>query len=153
MIIKNILILNGPNFSHLHLREIDFYNGISLADLEKYILSYNEKKFSNFFNIIFYQSNTEGQIIDFLLNNLDKYDALIINPAAYSHYSLSIADTLKILKNNKKLVCEVHLSNVFAREEDRQRLLTAKNADIVIIGASIYSYILALEYISEKSSI
>ncbi|MCR4422179.1 MAG: 3-dehydroquinate dehydratase [Exilispira sp.] len=150
---KKIVILNGPNFSHLHLREKEIYGQFSLEKLEEYIKNYSEKHYKGKIDLQFFQSNSEGQIIDFLLKNIDKYDALIINPAAYSHYSIAISDTLKILKLQDKIICEVHLSNIFARESERQNLITAKNVDILIAGAGIHSYILALEYIFEKLSL
>lgn len=150
---KNIVIINGPNFSHLNLREKEFYGGLSLKDLEDYILNYVKENYLNKIEVKFYQSNIEGQIISFILENIDKFDAFIINPAAYSHYSIAISDTLKILKLQKKIVCEVHLTNIFSRENERQNLITAKNSDILIAGAGIHSYILALEYICEKLSI
>ena len=150
---KTIYIVNGPNLSHIEYRDPKFYNKNSLFDIENYIKNYLISK--NIVNIVlrFYQSNNEGDIISFLLNNLAEYEALIINPAAFSHYSLAIADSLEILRRNKKIVCEVHISNIFAREEERKRLVTAKNADIIIAGAGIHSYSLALEYILEKLSI
>ncbi len=147
---KKIFIINGPNFSHLHLREKEFYGQYTLEKLENFIKDFIEKRFQNKIEVQFFQSNSEGQIIDILLENIDKYDAIIINPAAYSHYSIAISDTLKILKLQNKIICEVHLSNIFAREEERQNLITAKNVDILIAGAGIHSYILALEYIFEK---
>lgn len=150
---KTIFIVNGPNFSHLHLREKEFYKGICLNELEDYIIKFVRKNYSQKVNIKFYQSNLEGEIIDYLLNNIENLDALIINPASYTHYSIAISDALKILKNNNKIICEVHLSNIFSREIERQKSITAKNADIFIAGAGIYSYILALEYIIEKLSI
>lgn len=150
---KSIYIVNGPNFSHLHLREKEFYNQISLKDIETSIKKYSEtlNNLNNIkFQLFFYQSNSEGEIISLLLDNIDKYDALIINPAALTHYSIAISDTFKILRLQNKIVCEVHISNIFAREEERRNSVTAKNADILITGAGIFSYNLALEYIREK---
>ncbi len=150
---KTIYIVNGPNLSYLHIREKEYYKNISLNDIVEQVQSYIINNFKDKLEVKFFQSNSEGEIIDILLNNIDKYDGLIINPAAYSHYSLAIADTLKILQLNGKVICEVHISNIFSRENQRHNIITAQNADIIIAGAGVKSYTLALEYICEKFSL
>ncbi len=149
---KTIYIVNGPNLSHLKDREEKFYHKLSLSDIENHIYDYLKKMNSKDIFVKFFQSNSEGEIISFLLDNLNYYQGLIINPAAYSHYSIAISDTLAILKLKGKIICEVHISNIFARDEERQRLVTAKNSDLLIAGGGLYSYSLALEYIVEKLS-
>ncbi|HPO60809.1 MAG: 3-dehydroquinate dehydratase [Spirochaetes bacterium] len=147
---KKIHIVNGPNISHLHLREPEYYKNISLVDIENALNEFIIAKHFTNIDLAFFQSNSEGDIIKYLLDNLSNLDALIINPAAYSHYSLAISDTLAILKNQNKVIAEVHISNIFGREEDRKVSITAKYADIIIIGAGVEGYKLALEYISER---
>jgi 3-dehydroquinate dehydratase-2 len=97
-----------------------------------------KKEFSSL-NIHYFQSNIEGEIINRL--HVDDYDALIINPGAYSHYSYAIADGLK---NIKKPKIEVHISNIYKREEFRQKSVTAAQSDGVITGFGLNGYRLAV---------
>ena len=129
-----ILILNGPNLNLLGTREPEIYGTVSMADfLENLKEKFPEDEF------LFFQSNVEGEIINRLQE--DDYEALIINPAAYTHYSYAIADCLK---NIQKPKIEVHISNIYAREEFRQKSVTAAHCNGVISGFGLDGYRLAV---------
>ncbi|MFC2450856.1 MAG: type II 3-dehydroquinate dehydratase [Flavobacteriaceae bacterium] len=129
-----ILIVNGPNLNILGTREPEIYGTISMADF----LENLKEKFPED-EILFFQSNVEGEIINRLQE--DDYDALIINPAAYTHYSYAIADCLR---NIQKPKIEVHISNIYAREEFRQKSVTAAYCSGVISGFGLDGYRLAV---------
>ncbi len=129
-----ILILNGPNLNLLGTREPEIYGTVSMADF----LENLKKKFPED-EILFFQSNVEGEIINRLQE--DDYEALIINPAAYTHYSYAIADCLR---NIQKPKIEVHISNIYAREEFRQKSVTAAHCNSVISGFGLDGYRLAV---------
>ncbi|MGG5208950.1 type II 3-dehydroquinate dehydratase [Chryseobacterium sp. MIQD13] len=129
-----ILIINGPNLNLLGTREPEIYGTISMADYLKKL----ETEFS-YHEISYYQSNIEGEIINRLQE--DNFDALVINPGAYTHYSYAIADCLK---NIQKPKVEVHISNIYKREEFRQKSVTAANTDAVLSGFGMDGYRLAI---------
>ncbi|GEN72519.1 type II 3-dehydroquinate dehydratase [Chryseobacterium lathyri] len=129
-----ILILNGPNLNLLGTREPEIYGNISMEDyLEKLKTEFPSHELS------YYQSNIEGEIINRLQE--DDFDALVINPGAYTHYSYAISDCLK---NIRKLKIEVHISNIYKREEFRQKSVTAANTDAVLSGFGMDGYRLAI---------
>ena len=132
-----ILIVNGANLNLLGKREPDIYGTKSMDNL----LSELEKKFCND-DILFYQSNIEGEIINRLQE--DDYEALIINPGAYTHYSYAIADCLK---NITKPKIEVHISNIYKREEFRHKSVTSPYTDAILSGFGLSGYTLAVEAI------
>ena len=129
-----ILIVNGPNLNLLGTREPEIYGTVSMADF----LENLKEKFPED-EILFFQSNVEGEIINRLQE--DDYEALIINPAAYTHYSYAIADCLK---NIQKPKIEVHISNIYEREEFRQKSVTAAHCNGVISGFGLDGYRLAV---------
>ena len=129
-----ILIINGPNLNILGNREPEIYGKTSMEDF----LNTLEEEFPND-EISFYQSNIEGEIINRLQK--DDFDAVIINPAAYTHYSYAIADCLK---NIQKPKIEVHISNIYKREEFRQKSVTAPYTDAVLSGFGLNGYRLAI---------
>lgn len=129
-----VLIVNGPNLNLLGTREPEIYGNISMED---YLLDL-KSEFQNH-EISYYQSNTEGEIINRLQE--DNFDAIIINPGAYTHYSYAIADCLK---NIRKPKIEVHISNIYNREEFRQKSVTAASTDSVLSGFGMKGYRLAL---------
>lgn len=139
---KKILVVNGPNINILGKRELEIYGDLSYNNLVDELKSYaNGKGIS----LDEFQSNSEGAIIDKLQELIDgEYDALIINPAAYSHYSYAIYDALKAIKIKK---VEVHLTNIFARDEFRKTSVTAGACDGVISGFGFDSYRLAIDYL------
>ena len=129
-----ILIVNGPNLNLLGTREPEIYGTVSMADF----LENLKEKFPED-EILFFQSNVEGEIINRLQE--DDYEALIINPATYTHYSYAIADCLR---NIQKPKIEVHISNIYAREEFRQKSVTAAHCSGVISGFGLDGYRLAV---------
>jgi 3-dehydroquinate dehydratase-2 len=129
-----ILIVNGPNLNLLGTRETEVYGTISMEDC----LENLRKEFSND-AILFYQSNIEGEIINRLQE--DDFDALVINPGAFTHYSYAIADCLKNIQKQK---IEVHISNIYQREEFRQKSVTAVNTSGIISGFGLKGYQLAV---------
>lgn len=139
---KKILVVNGPNINILGKRELEIYGDLSYNNLVDELKSYAKKK-----DVCLdeFQSNSEGAIIDKLQELIDgEYDALIINPAAYSHYSYAIYDALKAIKIKK---VEVHLTNIFARDEFRKTSVTAGACDGVISGFGFDSYRLAIDHL------
>ncbi len=153
---KKILVVNGPNINILGKRELEIYGELSYNNLVDELKSYAKKKCVCLDELKSYakkkcvcldefQSNSEGAIIDKLQELIDgEYDALIINPAAYSHYSYAIYDALKAIKIKK---VEVHLTNIFARDEFRKTSVTAGACDGVISGFGFDSYKLAIDYL------
>ena len=129
-----ILIINGPNLNILGNREPEIYGKTSM----EYFLNTLEEEFPND-EISFYQSNIEGEIINRLQK--DDFDAIVINPAAYTHYSYAIADCLK---NIQKPKIEVHISNIYKREEFRQKSVTAPYTDAILSGFGLNGYRLAV---------
>jgi 3-dehydroquinate dehydratase-2 len=136
----NVLVLNGPNLSTLGRREPEVYGTKTLADLEKLLISRAKELGAQ---LRFLQSNHEGQLIDWI--ETEPSDAIIINPGALSHYSLALADALR---GSGKPVVEVHISNVFRREPERHRMVTAAAAKGVISGLGFDGYLAALDYLA-----
>lgn len=133
-----ILILNGPNLNLLGTRDPKTYGTGSLKDLERYITdSFPEHDFE------FFQSNVEGELINKIQESMQNgTEALIMNPGGYSHTSVAIRDALEPLELPK---VEVHLSNIHAREEFRERSLTGSVMDGIITGFGKHSYILGIQ--------
>jgi 3-dehydroquinate dehydratase-2 len=140
-----VLVLNGPNLGTLGRREPEVYGTQTLADLEKLL---EERARELDFEISCMQSNHEGQLIDWIEKEGAAGDAIIINPGALSHYSLALADALR---GSGKPVVEVHISNVFAREPDRHRMVTAAAAKGVISGLGFEGYLAALDFLASLS--
>ena len=137
-----VLVLNGPTLGTLGRREPEVYGTQTLADLEKLL---NECARELEFVLTCHQSNHEGQLIDWIEKEGAASDAIIINPGALSHYSLALADALR---GSGKPVVEVHISNVFAREPERHRMVTATAAKGVISGLGFEGYLAALDYLA-----
>jgi 3-dehydroquinate dehydratase II len=135
---KKILIINGPNLNMLGQREPEVYGSETLEDIQKF----TEGKIQGQATLEWYQSNLEGELVTRIQKaHSQKYDALIINPGGYAHTSVAIHDALKILKIQ---VIEVHLSQVYKREEFRHTLLTAKAATAIMGGLGKQSYYIAI---------
>ena len=130
-----IIIINGPNLNLLGTREPDIYGSETMEAR----LDLLKKEFAND-EILFYQSNIEGEIINRLQD--DDFDALVINPGAFTHYSFAIADCLK---NISKPKIEVHISNIYKREEFRKKSVTAEQCDAVLSGFGMKGYQLAIQ--------
>lgn len=129
-----ILIVNGPNLNLLGTREPEIYGTTSMED---YLGKLKSEFISHELN--YYQSNIEGELINRLQE--DDFDAVIINPGAFTHYSYAIADCLK---NIQKPKVEVHISNIYKREEFRQKSVTAAFTDAVLSGFGMDGYRLAV---------
>lgn len=135
---KHFLIINGPNLNMLGKREPHVYGSESLDDL----IRFTEEKVKGKATLEWYQSNIEGEIVSRIQRALEeKLDALIINPGGYSHTSVAIHDALKILQIP---IIEVHLSQIYRREEFRHTLLTAKAATAIMSGLGKQSYYMAI---------
>ncbi|WP_313214048.1 type II 3-dehydroquinate dehydratase [Soonwooa sp.] len=130
-----ILIINGPNLNLLGTREPDIYGSETMEAR----LDLLKKEFASD-EILFYQSNIEGEIINRLQE--DDFDALVINPGAFTHYSFAIADCLK---NISKPKIEVHISNIYKREEFRKKSVTAEQCDAVLSGFGMKGYQVAIQ--------
>jgi 3-dehydroquinate dehydratase-2 len=134
----NILILNGPNLNLLGTREPDVYGSETLSDVMQACVALgNELNCS----VEHFQSNHEGQLIDVLHEASGKYDAIIINPAAFTHTSVALRDALLGVAIP---FIEVHISNVHARETFRHHSYFSDIAQSVIVGCGTYGYQLAV---------
>jgi 3-dehydroquinate dehydratase II len=139
---RSVVVVNGPNLNLLGTREPEIYGTKTLADLEKAV---HAKAKALGIDVSFYQSNSEGEIIDFLQQHAPGSLGVVINPAALSHYSLALYDCLQALALP---IVEVHISNIHAREEFRSRSVTARAARGVITGLGFAGYEMALEYLA-----
>ena len=137
----NILVINGPNLNLLGKREPEIYGTTTLEELNSK-LTLKASEFA--FNLHCFQSNFEGEIINKIQESMGVVDFIIINPAAFTHYSIGIRDAL--LGVNIKFI-EVHLSNIYKREEFRQKSFFSDIAIGTITGFGTAGYFMALEYI------
>lgn len=133
-----LVVINGPNLNMLGRRESGFYGTFTLADLEKQISAHVGKRAA----VSFFQSNSEGEIIG-EIHKLGAEDRLIINAASLTHTSIGIRDALSAVKTP---FIEVHISNVYAREEFRQQSYLSAVAQGVIVGLGAEGYLLAADY-------
>ena len=135
---SNILFLNGPNLNLLGQREQSQYGSITYEDLKK---KCEEKCKELNIKIEFIQSNVEGEIVTIIQSANEKFDGIIINAAAFTHTSVAIRDALEIYKKKK---IEVHISNIYKREEFRQKSLISDVVNGGIFGLGSEGYILAI---------
>ena len=140
---KKVIIINGPNLNLLGRREDDIYGKDTLEDIEKRCI---EKGLQLDLLINFFQSNNEGEIIDKLHEVEKNFDGLIINPAAFTHSSIAILDSLRAINKPK---IEIHLSNIYSREEYRKKSITSEAVNGLICGFGGNSYILGIEAIAK----
>lgn len=134
-----LIVINGPNMNLTGSRDPAHYGSETLSEINIYI-----EKFAAGIGIEvdFFQSNGEGQIIDALHGAAGKYDGVIINPAAYTHYSYAIRDAIDAIA----IPCvEVHMSNIFGREDFRARSVTAPVCAGMLAGFGKRTYTLAIE--------
>ena len=134
----NILFLNGPNLNLLGQREQSQYGSITYEDLKK---KCEEKCKELDLKVEFIQSNVEGEIVSIIQSANEKFDGIIINAAAFTHTSVAIRDALEIYKKKK---IEVHISNIYKREEFRQKSLISDVVNGGIFGLGSEGYILAI---------
>lgn len=139
---RNLLILNGPNLNLLGTREPAVYGTDTLEDIEETAVAAAE---SHGWTADCIQSNHEGDLIDAIHGAPGLADAIIINPAAYSHTSVAIRDALSGVGLP---VVEVHLSNIHKREEFRHHSYVSAVADVVICGAGVAGYRMAVDYLA-----
>ena len=135
---SNILFLNGPNLNLLGQREQSQYGSITYEDLKK---KCEEKCKELDLKVEFIQSNVEGEIVSIIQSANEKFDGVIINAAAFTHTSVAIRDALEIYKKKK---IEVHISNIYKREEFRQKSLISDIVTGGIFGLGVDGYILAI---------
>ena len=139
---KKVLVLNGPNINMLGIREPAIYGNITLADIEKSLTALaKELKVE----VEFFQSNHEGEIVAKIQNSLNKICGIIINPAAFTHTSIAIRDALSSISIP---TIEVHISNIYTREEFRHKSYIAAVTIGQIAGLGIDGYLFALRKIT-----
>ena len=140
---NKIIILNGPNLNLLGEREKNQYGNFTLKDIEM-----SCKKFANANNIdlSMFQSNIEGELVEKIQNSRNEQHGLIINAGGYTHTSVAIHDSLKILKIP---IIELHISNIYNREDFRHKSLISKIAKGIICGFGADGYIMGLNAMSK----
>ena len=136
---KKIIILNGPNLNLLGEREKNQYGTFTLNDIQKDCKIFADK---NNINITFFQSNIEGEIVEKIQNSRNDQNGLIINAGGYTHTSVAIHDALKIIKIP---IIELHISNIYNREDFRHKSLISKVAKGIICGFGSKGYTMALD--------
>ena len=135
---NKIIILNGPNLNLLGEREKKQYGNFTLDDIEKNCKEYSSQ---NNIKLSFFQSNIEGELVDQIQNSRNNQDGIIINAGGYTHTSVAIHDALKIVKIP---IIELHISNIYNREEFRHKSLISKVAKGVICGFGAEGYLMSL---------
>ena len=135
---NKIIIINGPNLNLLGEREQSQYGSMTYEDLKLNCMS-KSKELG--LNLEFAQSNVEGEIVDLIQDSIEKFDGIIINAAAFTHTSIAIRDALSVFK---KPVIEMHISNIYKREEFRHKSLISDIVTGGIFGLGSNGYILAI---------
>ena len=141
-----IHVINGPNLNLLGQREPDVYGETSLSELNEQL---NDLAEELGIEVEFYQSNSEGVLIDYIHNIADSSDGIIINPGALTHYSYALRDAITAVGVD---TLEVHISNIFNREEFRAKSVITPVCVGTICGLGFYGYALALSYFSDVLS-
>ena len=140
---KKIIIINGPNLNLLGNRETDVYGKVTLKEIEAIsIRKCQELQIECFFC----QSNNEGEMINYIHSSEKEYQGLIINPAAFTHTSVALLDSIRAISKPK---IEIDLSNIYQREEYRKKSITSEGVNGLICGFGPNSYILAIEAIKD----
>ena len=140
---KKIIILNGPNLNLLGEREKNQYGNFTLSDIEESCTEFSKK---NKLNLELFQSNIEGELVEKIQESRNIQDGLIINAGGYTHTSVAIRDALSILKFPS---IEIHISNIYKREEFRQKSLISSVVTGGIFGVGVECYNLALRAIKQ----
>ena len=140
---NNILIINGPNLNLLGEREQSQYGSTTFSELKDICIKKSQELN---INLDFKQSNIEGEIVNMIQEARKDKDGIIINAAGFTHTSVSIRDALSIFKKPK---IELHISNIYNREEFRKKSLISKAANGIICGFGVNGYIMALDSIKE----
>lgn len=140
---KKFLVLNGPNINMLGVREPAIYGNLTLKEIENKIKEYAKKLEVE---VEFFQSNHEGEIVDKIQESAGKFFGMVINPAAFTHTSVAIRDAISAAKLPS---VEVHLSNVYAREDFRHKSFTAGVCIGQIAGFGVDGYLFALKELAK----
>jgi|TARA_B100001057_G_C22683563_1_gene884746 3-dehydroquinate dehydratase II len=140
---NKIVVINGPNLNLLGEREKEKYGDISLKNIEKDCQNFAK---DNDLEVSFLQSNIEGEIVNFIQDARNKHDGLIINAAGYTHTSVAIRDSLSVLKMP---IIELHITNIYSREEFRHKSLISNLATGIICGFGTKGYIMAINALKE----
>jgi len=140
---NNIIVINGPNLNLLGERERSQYGSVTYDELKNNCLKYSK---TLAINIEFTQSNIEGEIVTIIQEAKEKYDGLIINAAGFTHTSVAIRDALAIFK---KPSIELHISNIYKREEFRHKSMISDVVTGIICGLGTIGYILAINAMKE----
>ena len=135
----NILIINGPNLNLLGEREKEKYGNTSFEEIKKNCLSFSQE---HNISLSFFQSNVEGEIVNEIQNARNNQNCVIINAGGYTHTSVAIHDALKVLKIP---IIELHITNIYKREDFRHKSLISNVADGIICGLGAEGYTLALK--------
>ena len=140
----NVIIINGPNLNLLGKRETSIYGKISFEDFLIQLRSDFDA-----YKIHYYQSNIEGELIDKIHEVGFSFDLIILNAGGYTHTSVSLADAIASISTP---VIEVHISNIYSREEFRKKSLISQSCKAIIWGLGLGSYTAALESLEKKIS-
>ena len=138
-----ILVINGPNLNMLGKRDEGVYG---TKDYETLVDMIQKKAGKLLLDVLFFQSNHEGELIDFIQNNASVSDGIIINPGALTHYSIALRDALS---DSKLKIVEVHISNIHAREQFRHISVIAPISEGQIAGLGLNGFLYALEYFKD----
>lgn len=142
---SRILVVNGPNLNLLGKREPQVYGTSSLDELNKRLADMaGELKIE----LAFFQSNHEGEIIDFIHREAPDADGMLINPGALTHYSYALRDAIASVNIE---AIEVHMSNIYGREEFRRKSVIAPVCQGTLAGFGFYGYAMALSYFADTS--
>ena len=141
---SKIYVLNGPNLNMLGAREPEVYGTLNLADIESQM-----RKQAPTVDFVFGQSSSEDQLIAWLHKAFEEKADVILNPAAFTHYSYALRDACAMLKGHSRLI-EVHISNPHAREAFRHNSVISAVATGVIAGFGVDSYLLALQQLTRN---
>lgn len=136
-----IMVINGPNLNMLGIREPAHYGKETYADLLNKIQKYADEKGVS---VVFRQSNHEGDLVDYIQSTYGEFDGIIINPGAYTHTSIAILDAVKAVGVP---TCEVHISDVNAREDFRKQSYIRAACVLTVSGHGTNGYLEALDYL------
>ena len=136
-----VIIINGPNLNLLGVREKSIYGNISFEDYFN-----NLKQEFPELNLEYFQSNIEGELIDKLQEVGFNYDAILLNAGGYTHTSVSISDCIKAIETP---VYEIHISNIYSREDYRRKSILSKNCKSVVCGFGLDSYMAAISVLKK----
>ena len=140
---NKIVVINGPNLNLLGEREKEKYGSFTLKDVENDCIQFSKK---NELEVVFFQSNIEGEIVDAIQKSRNTQDGLIINAGGYTHTSIAIHDALMVLKIP---IIELHITNIYKREEFRHKSLISGVATGIICGLGPYGYLMSLDAIKK----